>query len=208
MNVNTNLPLVEMITSKIHVHSSMVCGKCKCNLNKEMGCCCSQQFEFLKSSCLFRKQDILYIKCWPNEGDSNYAWAQHQPVMSCVSFHAVHKEVPQANLHLHIWIRDWLWVSVEQHLREQMEYVSFFVGEWDDFYRQWFTQGRPCPGLLKTFQVPGLGNGTQLQDHTKAPWGLAKVANTGKVWRSMFFYVDRKSVYSQKVLLLQLLPEL
>lgn len=68
INVKTSLPLVETIASKIHVFSCMVCWKCKCNLNKEMGCCCRQQFEFLITSCLFRKEVILYIKCWSNEG--------------------------------------------------------------------------------------------------------------------------------------------
>lgn len=56
-----------------------------------------------------------------------------------------------------------------------------FVGVSDDFYRHVFTPGRPCPGLLKTCWVPSVRNGAPLQDHAKAPSGLAGVAYADKV---------------------------
>lgn len=104
-----------------------------------------------------------------------------------------------AKVHLHMWVRVWLWVRAVCRVclcvcaRMSGWNMWVFVGELDDFCRHWFTPGHPCPGLLKTCWVLGIGNGAQLQDHAKAPWGLTGVADADKVRKSAVFYVDSKN---------------
>lgn len=98
-----------------------------------------------------------------------------------------------------MWVRVWLWVRAVCRVclcvcaRMSGWNMWVFVGELDDFCRHWFTPGHPCPGLLKTCWVLGIGNGAQLQDHAKAPWGLTGVADADKVRKSAVFYVDSKN---------------
>ncbi len=123
-----------------------------------------------------------------------------------------------AKVHLHMWVSVWLWARVECSVCVCVWggvsgwNLWVFVGELDDFYRRWFTRGRPCPGLFKTCWVPGVGYGARLQDHAKAAWGLTGVADADKVRKSVVFCVDRKnlhvSVCPQKVLALHLFSEL
>lgn len=59
-------------------------------------------------------------------------------------------------------------------------------GSWMIFTGTDSFEGR-CPGLFKTCWVPGIGNGTQLQDHAKAPQGLTGVADADRVRKSVVF---------------------
>lgn len=112
----------------------------------------------------------------------------------CLSTSSCAQGGTPAVLYLHMWVRAWLRARVECYVCVCMSGWNMwvFAGEWDDFYRRWFTWGLPCPGLFKMCQVPGLRNDAQLQDHAKTPWGLAGVADAGRVRKSMVFDVARK----------------
>lgn len=112
-----------------------------------------------------------------------------------------------------MWVRVWLRVRVVCCVCVWAGVWNMwaFAGEWDDSYRHWFTRGRPCPGLFKTCQVPGLGNDARLQDHAKAPWGLAGVADAGiqRIYSLLCWQENLLvSVCPKKVLVKHLLPEL
>lgn len=111
-----------------------------------------------------------------------------------------------------MWVRVWLRVRVVCCVCVWAGVWNMwaFAGEWDDSYRHWFTRGRPCPGLFKTCQVPGLGNDARLQDHAKAPWGLAGVADAGiqRIYSLLCWQENLLvSVCPKKVLVKHLLPE-
>lgn len=149
--------------------------------------------------------------------DSRLSWGMGHCVSCvcvCVSSSSCAQGGTPAEVHLHMWVRVWLRARAECCVCVCVSGWNMwvFAGEWDDFYRHWFTRGRPCSGLFKTCQVPGLGNDAQLQDHAKAPWGLAGVADAGRVRKSMVFLCWQKnlrvSVCPQKVLVMHLLSEL
>lgn len=131
--------------------------------------------------------------------DSRRSWGTGQSVCVrvcvCLSSSSCAQGGAPAEVHLHMWVRVWLRARVECSVCLCVSGWNMwvFVGEWDDFYRHWFTRGHPCPSLFKTCQVPGLRNGAQLQDHAKAPWGLEGVADAGTVSKSVVFCVDRNT---------------
>lgn len=139
-----------------------------------------------------------FIVCWGVTWKYVWSGAEAQGPSSCAQGGTAVK------VYLHMWVRLWLWARVERNICVSAQYMWVFVGEWHDFYRHWFTRGHPCPGLFKTCQVLGLGNGTQLQDHAKTPLGLTGVADAAKVRKIGVFYVDRKtwglSISPKKVL--------